>query len=995
MRKRTIRSITQFDHPISPGRTLLGLDGELRVLEELIDGVGAGESAVVVISGEPGIGKSSLIGEVLRRSNDRGHETLCGRAAEFERDLPFAVFAEALEARVSSPGIERLDLIESDELALLATVLPSLAVPPGQTVSNRVGSDERHGLLRAFHSLLGALAANRVLVLALDDLHWADSASIDLVCRLLHRGISNPALLLLASRPSLTEPRLRRAFEEAERNGDVLRMDLAPLSRDEAEALLHPIADRGLKEMVYRQSGGNPLYLEELVAASERGAPVGTAQAGAPEIDVPLAVSAAIRTEVDALSLPQRTLALGAACVGEPFEPGLAAEAAALREEEALLALDHLLEKDLVRPIDSPSRFRFRHPIVHRAVYEIAGAGWRLGAHRRIVAALEGRGAAAAARAPHVERSAQIGDSQAVAVLTRAGEETMTHAPASAARWFEAALRLAPEDKGLRLSLLAQHATALAIAGRIEESRDALREFLGLSPSEPSDQRLQAVVLAAILDELLGAQGSGRALLLEELARVGDQSGPDAAEVRRELAFTCFFDADWEAMAGWAREALAGNCKEMTRVGALAALALAEFGLGNLDEAKRATSAGAELFDSLSDEQVAAHHPGIAIWLGWAQFCTERFDDAVRHVERGLAIFHRSGQRHLTVGLLTVEGQALAIMGRGEKLSAVAEAATEAALLSASGLFHSWAMTLRCQASLQAGDLYEALRAGEQGVAVEAAAGSPLSGIVRVLLAATLLEMGEPERCREQLTDAAGDPKLPPFRLYEPLCLELLVRAEIALGNRNRAEELTAQAERVARRLGLQLPLAHAGRARAAVLLEHGELQEAAAAAAAAFDAAEQAGAPVEAARSRILAGKALAAAGERDAAISELEAAHQQLMSCHAFHYSDEAARELRRLGRVVARAGGREGAADPLGLTRRELEVMELVAAGKTNREIARALFLSVRTVDRHLSRIFVKLDVNSRAAATSAFERAHRHVRVREEEQNMFARSRGADA
>jgi DNA-binding NarL/FixJ family response regulator len=89
---------------------------------------------------------------------------------------------------------------------------------------------------------------------------------------------------------------------------------------------------------------------------------------------------------------------------------------------------------------------------------------------------------------------------------------------------------------------------------------------------------------------------------------------------------------------------------------------------------------------------------------------------------------------------------------------------------------------------------------------------------------------------------------------------------------------------------------------------------------------------------------------------------------------YCDEAARELRKLGRVVRRAGG-DGVDDsPLaGLTRRELEVIEFVAAGKTNREIANELFLSVRTVDRHLSRIFEKLGVNSRAAAASQFERA----------------------
>jgi DNA-binding CsgD family transcriptional regulator len=547
----------------------------------------------------------------------------------------------------------------------------------------------------------------------------------------------------------------------------------------------------------------------------------------------------------------------------------------------------------------------------------------------------------------------------------------------SAARWFKAALRLIPNDElstQLRLELLAQRAAALGIAGRIEESRDALREFLALSPKEPGALRLQVTVLAAILDELVGEHETGRRLLLDELARLPDQAGREAAELKRELAFTCFFDADWAATANWARQALAAECEGMVRVGALAALALAEFGLGDLDEVRRAVSEGAALFDSLSDEQVAAHHPGIAIWLGWAEVCTERFDDAIRHLDRCIAVSRTVGQQHLTVGLLMVQGQALALAGRGEELNVAVEAATEAALLSTSNLFLSWAMTLRCQASIQAGDLYEAVRSGERGVGAAAASSSPLSGIARVQLASALLEIGEPERCRQQLTAADGRPDLPPLPLYETFCLELLVRAELALGRHERAAELAARAEETSERLGLELPLAQARRARAALLLARGEFQAAAAEALTSCEAAAGAGAPVEAARSRVLAGRALAAAGEREAAVSQLEVAHKQLTSCGAFRYGDEAARELRKLGRGVARiAERRPGDSDPLGLTRRELEVMELVAAGKTNREIAEELFLSVRTVDGHVSRIFEKLDVSSRAAASSVFERA----------------------
>jgi DNA-binding NarL/FixJ family response regulator len=190
----------------------------------------------------------------------------------------------------------------------------------------------------------------------------------------------------------------------------------------------------------------------------------------------------------------------------------------------------------------------------------------------------------------------------------------------------------------------------------------------------------------------------------------------------------------------------------------------------------------------------------------------------------------------------------------------------------------------------------------------------------------------------------------------------------------DRAAEFARRAAELAGRLGLRIPLAQALRAEALVSLERGEAGEAAARALASVRAAEEPGAVVEAARSRILAGRALAVAGEHNRAVVQLQLAHEQLFVCGAFRYCDEAARELRKLGRVVRRAGG-EGVDDsPLaGLTRRELEVIEFVPAGKTNREIANELFLSVRTVDRHVSRIFEKLGVNSRAATVSQFERA----------------------
>ena len=248
---------------------------------------------------------------------------------------------------------------------------------------------ERHEVLRALHALLEALAAERPIVLALDDLHWADPASTDFLCRLLHRGIAHPSLLLLALRPGQADARLRTALWDAERHGLVSWMELQPLSAGESEELLEEITSRDLRAQIFRESGGNPLYLQQLAVAGELLARAPGDTGEAPAHGVPAPVSAAIRAEAAALSVPARTLLEGASVAGDPFEQALAAHAAGMPAGEALAALDELVDSGLIRPIDTPGRFRFRHPIVRRAVYHATGAGWRLAAHGRVAAALE------------------------------------------------------------------------------------------------------------------------------------------------------------------------------------------------------------------------------------------------------------------------------------------------------------------------------------------------------------------------------------------------------------------------------------------------------------------------------------------------------------------------------------------------------------------------------------------------------------------------------
>ena len=207
--------------------------------------------------------------------------------------------------------------------------------------------------------------------------------------------------------------------------------------------------------------------------------------------------------------------------------------------------------------------------------------------------------------------------------------------------------------------------------------------------------------------------------------------------------------------------------------------------------------------------------------------------------------------------------------------------------------------------------------------------------------------------------------------VYRPRAAADLVEAQLAIGDVAAAEEVLVHGEAAAARAGTPWAAAVTGVARAAVLLVRGSAGEAVLAGVAAREAAR--GAPLTSALARLAEGRALAATGERRAAVETLVAAQSALDGFGALRRRDEAIRELRRIGHRVLRPA-REGTAGALApLTAREREIAELVAAGRTNREVAAQLVLSARTVEAHLRNIYGKLDVRSRVELARAVQPA----------------------
>ncbi len=537
---------------------LVGRADELDALEHVLDELNRGPPGAIELVGELGTGKTRLLSELAARAELRGHLVLSGSASELERELPLSVFVDALDEYVEGLEPERLAALDNDVQAELGHVFPSLSALAG---GRKPGlQHERYRSHRAVRALLERLAETTPLVLVLDDFHWADPASVELLGALLRRPPGAAVLMALALRPRRVPERLSAALERAHRAAALTRVELGALTPVEARELLGETVDVADATVLYQESGGNPFYLEQLARSLERagGWTASVYDESLAAIGVPAAVASALAQELALLSEHARLVLEGAAVAGDPFEPELAAAAAATSEATAIDAVDELLQLDFVRPTDVPRRFRFRHPLVRRAVYEATAGGWRLGAHERCAEALAARGMTAAARAHHVERSAREGDVKAVAVLREAGETAARLAPASAARWFADALRLLPQTAPAqeRVELLVARAGALAATGQFADSREALLESLAIVPDESIALRTRLTTGCARVEHRLGQYEQAHARLVSELGGLPDPVSPEAVELLIELALNEFYRSKYGALHDWAERAV-------------------------------------------------------------------------------------------------------------------------------------------------------------------------------------------------------------------------------------------------------------------------------------------------------------------------------------------------------------------------------------------------------------------------------------------------------
>ncbi|WP_067479384.1 helix-turn-helix transcriptional regulator [Nocardia amamiensis] len=961
---------------LDPGTKLVGRALEQTNMQQVLDSALAGSAGALAVLGEPGIGKTRMLGELCKRAAAAGFDVLVGRGSEFEREVPYGLVVEALDERFGVLEAEVIEDMGPDRLAELAAVLPSLSGRGGRFAS--LLEVERFEFYRAVRSTFERVVRGRPLLLALDDVHWADPASVELISHLLRRSVPG-MVLALAYRPKQAPGALLGAVEQATREGFFHELELAPLTVVEAADLLGQRPGSELLRSLHAESGGNPFYLEQLarMARLDSAAP---RQEAWVERDRETDISATLRVTLDSelAVLPAGTVTVlqAAAVAGDPFDVDLVAEVAATDTILVSEYLDALATADVIRGTDVAGTFRFRHPIVRRVVYNGTLPGWRFGAHKRAARALARRGASLGVQAHHVARSASVGDEQAVAVLTEAGQAAVARAPAAAADWFDAALRLLPEtgEFDRRLSLVISLASALASSGNLRDSRTVLERALEFLPVDALDDRVRIIRMIVRVDHGLGHAEEARRLIVRALEHAATSSA-DAIALRLELAQNHLMMHQWEQAVDTTAQARAQAqtlSDPSLLLAATATLAWFTSYQGAFGEAQELIELAAEGIDARDVNLTPEMLEGLAD-LVFAELFTDRFRAAARHAQLGLRVSRSTGHGYAFSRFAIGAAASKLFLGQLHDAKRAAETAIEATLLLDNDQLLSTAQTAQCWVEAMRGDLSAALTAGRAAVRIVDRLPDTFFGwLARACYGEALIEAGETERGCEAILSAGGSgfADLPPGNAM--YWHQALITAELSAGRVEAAQSIAQRMENIAL---LPSREGNASFARARIHLAKGDFMTAAAFAQKAvqcFDSVEMC---VWSARSRLLAGRSLGQANRSEAAIRELELAHGTFADAGAERLRDEAAQVLRTMGRRVRRQTTVDEPTDSANLTDRERSIAARVVQGYTNREIAAELFVSPKTVEKHIARIFAKLGISSRAGVANALSRHRR--------------------
>jgi DNA-binding NarL/FixJ family response regulator len=982
---------------VTTGR-FVGRTQELAQLHQLLARAAAGEPLLAVIGGEAGVGKTRLAEQLATIASQEGVRVLRGGCVPLgEEGLPFAPVTEALRGLAAELDPAELEAVAGPARAELAQLVPNLAWGGEAAAGAEVAAAGQGRLFELLLGLVQRLATRAPLLWVVEDLHWADRSTRDLLAYLATTLRSGRVLVVLTFRSDelhRLHP-LHRLLGELARNRRTRRLELARFSRAELAqqlaGLLGADPPTRLLDDLYARSEGNPFFAEELLLA---GADPGT---------LPPSLQQVLLSRVVRLGDRTQQLLRVAAAAGPGATGPLLAAVAGMDDQQLLDGLREAVDQQLLLPEPGGGEgYLFRHALLAEAVYGELLAGERIRLHAALAGALE---AGVEGGGPPATRAARLAYHWAAAgdqprALTASLEAAATaegvYAFAEAQLQLERALALwdrvadAEQRAGMdRVGLLARCGQAAFAAGDPARAAALVRQAIALVDQARQPQR--AGLLHEQLARCLRILGDPDALAEQQEAvrLVPPEPSLERARVLGSLALYLglvdrFAEAtrlaeEAAAVAGQVG-ARAEEATARTALGtALGYLGDADAGLAELAAAVRLARQAGEMILAL---RAILNRSDVLQAAG-------RLEEAATVALDGLQQARRLGLARSYGPILACNAtEALVALGRWDQAEQVSHQALETAPSDAASVALPLA---RAALELGLGEL-DAAQARLQAVRrllpapiPEAQDAGPLFGG----LAELAVWRGELEQARQLVAEAVPLVEANP-RYAAPLyALGLRVEADRAELARARHPGQPTPDDGTAAALLQRLGQATAGPAGAGLpelaawhalglaerIRQQGPPTPAAWAAAAA--AWERLGQPYRAAYAGFRQAEALLASGDRDTATAVLAraAAITGRLGARPLQGEVQALARRARLGLAppaAAAAGGPPAPAAQLGLTPREVEVLALVAAGRSNRQIAQALFISPRTASVHVSNILAKLGVAGRVEAAAV---AHR--------------------
>jgi len=927
---------------------LLEREAELTAIAGVVE-----RGGVVVVEGGAGIGKTALLYAALQRAADLQHEVLRARGSELEEGFAFGVVRQLFERRLAGAEPAERDALFAGPAAAAQPLLSGRFIA---TTADDVSFAVLHGL----YWLASNLAGRRHLVLCVDDVHWADAPSLRWLAYVASRVEGLQLSLLLGLRPTgrtSTEPPLRAL------QGLEATVRPALLSRDAAAVLvrdaLGDATDDELCTAIWRESGGNPFYLSELLRP--RGA---LDRAGVPVDAMSLldyageGVAEHVAARVRALDPRALRVAQSLAILGDGCELRLAAALAGVPVPDAARLAAGLFRAEVLAGDDPP---RFLHPIVRQAVEASLGRDGRDAQHLAAARLLHADGARPGIIAAHLLRLRPAADPWIVVRLREAAAAAVeSGAPATGAQLLRRALAEPPAPDE-RIELLRAAGVAEALTGR-ESAVALLVEALGLA----GDARGRAEIGL----ELAEAHGSAFRWVEafdaceRALTELGDADPALATRLEANLVVCGLRDARRAVRAVPVLEHLAtcpldGGPAEAYAVGR-GIEGLWFNGLAAEQVARPLAQAFAEAGPRPANWDLRA--PGL-----WALIVAEGYEAAHTILEGMLAEVQRSGSARgmfVTYAILSLLQFRLGALPDADANARVALRVMEEADF-APGL--ALGMHVLADVAVEAGDLAEAealldrLPKGAVPPGLGTVHVPPARGRLRLAQGRPAEALAEFQLGQEMFSQASWG-----ARMYDNGFVHLrsgMALGLIALGQPSEAADLArselqdARAFGAPRALGLALRVAGlvAGSDEGLTLLEE------------AVSVHRRSPAILERAHSLTEYGAALRRAGRRSAAREPLAEALDLAARCGARRLAARAREELRTTG-ARPRREWRTGVE---ALTPSELRVARLAAEGRTNREIAQVLYVTPKTVEGYLARVYTKLDISGRDALRQGLE------------------------